>query len=104
MDPDYERQRYWAPFAEYPPAGKGGDDLDREIGERHAKVSEIIARGLERIRLEIQDLYPDLANIDYAGDGAEIMRQVSHNLMVQLRAFASGMRRKKAELGFDVDC
>src|SRR6516165_8606990 len=67
LDPNYERERYWAPFAEYPPPGKGGGDLDRQTGDRHAKVSEIIARGLERIRVEIEDLDPDLANIDHAG-------------------------------------
>jgi len=108
LDPNYERERYWAPFAEYPPPGKGGGDLDRQTGDRHAKVSEIIARGLERIRVEIEDLDPDLANIDHAGDGAEIIRQVSHNLMVQLRAFATGMRRdeaeEKARWGADDDC
>jgi hypothetical protein len=71
--------------------------FDHVVAERHAKVSEVVARHLKAIHDEIVALDPETMNIDDAGDKAEIARQVLATLVDQLRGFGSGARSKRAE-------
>jgi hypothetical protein len=76
-------------------------DAERHIvAERHDKISAIITKHLEAMYEEILDVDPTTMNIDVAGNKAEIARHVLDALVKQLRYFAAGARRDKAE---DVD-
>ena len=90
-------RRDWAPFLEYPVASEPSLPRGPEVGERHAKVSEIIARGLARIGHEIVALDPETLNLDNAADRAEIARQVITQLVLQLRGFSAETRQRIAE-------
>lgn len=71
--------------------------FDDIVAERHAKVSEIIAKHLKAMHDEILAVDPKSMNIDNAGDQAEIVRQVIEALVKQLRGFGSGARLDIAE-------
>jgi hypothetical protein len=73
------------------------DFFGNVVAERHAKVSEIIAKHIKAIKDEILALDPETLNIDGAGDMAEVARQVLDALVEQLRGFSRGARSDIAE-------
>jgi hypothetical protein len=86
------------------------DIFEEQVNTRSTKVAEIISRHLKAIHDEILEFDERTLNVEYAGDRAEIARQVLVELVDQLRGFATGSRAKFAEeraarreLGFDDD-
>jgi hypothetical protein len=89
-------------------AARQPDVFEQETIDRHHQVAEIIARHLDAIQAEIIALDQETMNIEFAGDHAEIARQVLTLLVDQLRGFSAmsrqerqAQRNRRREIGLD---